>query len=92
VEALPERGWEGLDLEWAYGPDGWRTRFSLAPGRPRVLLRLAPPQVFSLPPAKTAPPAWLVSALALPWDQASVEHIVLHEGRRKTEGFIVFLP
>ena len=92
VEALPERGWEGLDLEWAYGPDGWRTRFSLAPGRPRVFLRLAPPQVFSLPPAKTAPPAWLVSALALPWDQASVEHIVLHEGRRKTEGFIVFLP
>lgn len=90
VEVLPERGWEGLDLEWAFGPDGWRTRFSLLPGRPRLFLRLAQPSPAR--GAKIAPPAWLLSALALPWEKASVEHAFLIEGPRKTEGFIILLP
>lgn len=92
VEALPERGWEGLDLRWDYGPEGWKTNFSLLPGRPRVLLRLAPAQVPLAPRAKTAPPAWLISAFALPWEKASVERTVFHDGLRKTEGYIVLLP
>ena len=92
VEALPERGWGGLDLQWEYGPEGWRTRFSLSPGRPRVLLRLAQPQILLTQEGKTAPPAWLISALALPWEKASVERGFLPDGPRKTEAFLVLLP
>lgn len=92
VEVLPERGWDGLDLAWVYGPEGWRTEAVFTPGRPRLFLRIAEDQASLMPSETTAPPSWLVSTLDLPWETARVERARLLAGSHQVSLFRVFLP
>ncbi|MCS7240558.1 MAG: hypothetical protein NZ651_04865 [Candidatus Bipolaricaulota bacterium] len=92
VELLPERGWEGLDLEWGYSEEGWETKFVLTPGRPRVFFRLAEGVGSSGDGESVPPPEWLRRAIQVPWEQAHVLHTVTMQNGRKTEIFCVLLP
>ncbi len=75
AELLPARDWQGRDLLWRFTGDAWQTVLRVQPGVPRVLLRIgrAEPQ----PGEETPPPAWLLRALALPWERAKVRRAPL---------------
>lgn len=92
VELLPERGWEGLDLHWVYSQDGWETKVTLAPGRPRLFFRLAQGVIPARDGETVSPPNWLVSALRLPWEKAHVTRATFVRGGSKTEFFQILLP